>query len=132
MKAADYYDWWFYSGIQPGIPTRPANYAVLREKLSAAGVNLIVMWELLLDNKGFNETAYAIDPGTSGVFGRVAEAARVTGAVKLAEYVATLPDPTCTPEDHDELKKVLKIFAKQNAAALIADIERHGDLRMAS
>lgn len=131
MKAADYYDWWFFSGIQPGIPTRPANYAVLCDKLSASGAHLIVMWQLLLDNKGLNETAYVIDPHIFGAFARVAEAARATGAVRLAEFVATLPDPTTTPEDHDELRMVLKAFAKEHAAELMADIERHGDPRKA-
>src|SRR5262245_3663760 len=133
MTPADYYDWWYFSGICPGIATRPANYAILREQLAPAGVSLIVLWELLLDNAILpNKTSYITPHGIHGARGRIVEAARDVGATQLAEHLATLPDTNIIPETHSELKKLLKQFAARHKAELAADIDRHGDRRAAA
>jgi len=131
MTPSAYYDWWFSSGICPGIPTRPANYATLREALSAAGVHIIILWELLLDNDAFDPTIY-VDP--NGIYGsreRIIEAARSVGATGLADCLVTLPDSSVIPETQGELKSLLKQFAADHKAQLAADIARHGDPRAA-
>src|SRR5438105_5753821 len=128
MTPAEYYDWWLYSGICPGTPTRPANNATLRERLSAAGVALIVLWELLLDNADFDDDAsYVLPMHIFGSHERIIAAARDVGALLLAENVATRPSSTVVPETHRELKKLLKQFAAQRDAELAADIARYGD-----
>jgi hypothetical protein len=131
MTPATYYDWWFYSGIRPGLPTRPANYAALREALSAPGVHLIVLWELLLDNDEFDPTVYVPPHGIHGSLERIIEAARSVGATGLADYLSTLPDSSIVPQTHRELKSLLKQFAAEHRAELTADIAHHGDPRAA-
>jgi hypothetical protein len=131
MTPAEYYDWWFYSGICPGIPTRRANYAVLCEQLSTPGVHLIVLWELLLDNEGFADTSYVGYQNIHGAIERIVSAAREVGADRLAGYLSAVPDSTIVPETHKELKRLLKRFAALHAAVLTADIARHGDPRAA-
>jgi hypothetical protein len=129
MTPAEYYDWWFYSGICPGIPTRPANHAALRERLSTPGLHLIILWELLLDNDGAAETAYVGYQNIYGAAARIEAAARDVGAVRLADFLADLPDSPVVPETHREFKKLLKQFAARHSADLEADIARHGDPR---
>jgi hypothetical protein len=131
MSPEEYYNWWFFSGSCPGIPTRPANYAALRERLSAPGLHLIVLWELLSENDGFAETAYVGYQHIHGAAGRIATAAREVGAERLAAWMSTLPDPTVVPETHRELKRLLKRFAVRHKAELTADITRLGDPRTA-
>src|SRR5688572_7900834 len=72
MSPSEYYDWRFFSGICPGIPTRPANHAALCRELSAPGVHLVVLGELLRDNDGAADTAYAGYQWIAGAAGRVA------------------------------------------------------------
>ena len=129
MTPAEYYDWWFYSGICPGVPTRPANHAALRERLSAPGVHLIVLSELLRDNAGFGDTSYIAPTGIHGSHKRIAAAAGAVGATRLADYLSTLPDTAIVPETHREVKKLLKQFAARHKAELAGDIARHGDPR---
>lgn len=132
MTPAQYYDWWFYSGICPGRPTRPANYAALRERLSAAGLHLIVLWELLLDNAEFADQAdYVLPLHIIGSHERIVAAAREIGALLLADNVAAGPGSSVVPEPHRELKKLLKQFVAQHEAELVADSVRHGDPRAA-
>jgi hypothetical protein len=131
MTPAEYYAWWFFSGICPGVPTRPTNYAVLRERLSAPGLHLIILWELLLDNDGFAETAYVGYQGIYGAAERMEAAAWEVGAERLAAWMSALPDPTVVPETHRELRSLLKRFAARHTADLTADITRLGDPRTA-
>src|SRR5262245_59787304 len=131
MTPAEYYDWWFFSGICPGIPTRPANHAVLREQLSGEGLHLIILWELLLDNAECEETTYITLGDIHGSRERIIEAARGVWATGLADYLTTLPDTSVVPETHRELKKLLKHFAAQHKVELAQDIARHGDPRKA-
>src|SRR6266496_1382634 len=131
MTPAEYHDWWCFSGICPGEPTRPANYAILREHLSTPGVSISILWRLLLHSAKRDETTYS--PSTS-IFGsdeRIAEAARAVGAARLADSLAALPKPAVVPETHRELKKLLKQFAARHQAELAADVARHGDPRAA-
>src|SRR5262245_62007187 len=102
MSPKDYYDWWFFSGICPGTPTRPANHAALSDRLSAPGVQLIVLWDVLRENDGFAETAYVGYQLIHGAAERIATAARAVGAEQLATWMSTLPDPTVVPESHQE------------------------------
>ena len=132
MTPKAYYDWWFYSGISPGIPTRPANYAALGERLSTSGVQLIILWELLLDNAQFDETTYIAPTGIFGSHQRIIEAARQVGATRLANYLSALPDATVVPDTHRELKLLLKEFSARHKAELAADVARHGDPRTAA
>src|SRR5438128_9216220 len=105
MSPASYYEWWQFSGICPGVPTRPANHAALRQKLSAAGVNVIVLWELILMNKDIeNERYYITEIGIYGCRERIGEAARAVGAVNLADYMPVFPDTELVPDTHGELK----------------------------
>ena len=128
MNPAKYYEWYQFACICPGNPTRPANYAVLREKLSAAGVTVIVLWELILLNADIpNETAYTTEGGIYGARERIGDAARAVGAVALADYMPVYPDTTIVPETRDELKTLVKDFAKLHKAELAADIARYGD-----
>jgi hypothetical protein len=131
VSPKEYYDWWFFSGVRLGDPTRPANYAALREQLSAPGLALIVLWDLLLGVEGSAETAYAGYQQIHGAAARMAEAARAVGAERLATWLSTLPDPTVVPETHAELKSLLKRFAVRHKAELAADITRLGDPRAA-
>lgn len=132
MTPAEYYDWWFYSGIAPGIPTRPGNHAALRERISAAGVHVIVLWELLRENAEFDETTYIAPHGIHGAHERVADAARAVGAPALAAFLSLPPAArTLTPETHRELKSLLKRYASRHGGELAGDIARHGDARAA-
>jgi hypothetical protein len=131
MSPEEYYDWWYFSGICPGEPTRPANHAALGERLSAPGVQLIVLWDLLRGNKGSSETAYVGYQHIHGSAERMATAARAVGAERLAAWMSTLPDPTVVPETHAELKRLLKQFAVRHRAELAADVARLGDPRTA-
>src|SRR5204862_3707122 len=88
VNPAKYYEWWQFSGVCPGIPTRAANHACLREKLSAAGVTVIVLWELILMNADIeDEVFYITETGIFGCRERIGEAARAVGAAKLADYM---------------------------------------------
>jgi hypothetical protein len=129
MTAAEYYDWWFYSGLCPGIPTRPANYSFLRDRLSEAGLHLIVLWDLVLDNRGYAETSYAGYQGIYGAAARLAAAARAVGARRLAAFMAAPGKTEVVPETHKELKRLLKTFTARHDSVLAADIARHGDPR---
>lgn len=131
MAPREYYDWWFFSGVCLGDPARPANYAALRERLSAAGLHLIVLWDLLLGVKEGSETAYAGYQHIHGAAARMAAAAGAVGAKRLATWLSTLPDPTVIPETHAELTALLKDFARRHKAELAADMARHGDPRKA-
>jgi hypothetical protein len=99
MSPAEYYDWWFFSGICPGIPTRPANHAALCGHLSAPGVHLVVLWELLRENDGAADTAYVGYQWIDGAAGRIAAAAQEVGAGRLAAWMSALPDPPAAPQD---------------------------------
>ncbi len=131
MTAAEYYNWWVYSGLCPGIPTRPANYAALRDRLSEPGLHLIVLWDLLLDNRGYADTSYAGYQGIYGAAGRIAAAARAVGARRLAAFMAAPGKTDVVPETHKELKRLLRAFVTRHKDALAADIARHGDPRAA-
>ena len=131
MTAAEYYDWWFYSGLRPGIPTRPANFATLRDQLSEPGLHLIVLWDLLLDNRGYADTSYAGYQGIHGAAARIAAAARAVGAKRLAAFMAAPGKTEVVPETHTVLRRLLKMFAARQDAVLATDIARHGDPRTA-
>lgn len=131
MSPKEYYDWWFFSESFAGDPTRPANHAALRERLSAAGVHIIILWHLLWENAGAAETAYAGYQHVHGAAERISAAARAVGAGRLAEWMSNLPEPTVVPETHQELKQLLKRFAVRQKTELTADITRLGDPRTA-
>jgi len=131
MTAAEYYDWWCYSGICPGEPTRPANLAVLRERLSAPGPSIIILWRLLLWSARQDETNYSPPTIIFGARERIADAARHVGAPRLAEHLTDSANPGVVPETHRELKKLLKQFVVRHKAELLADIARLGDPRAA-
>lgn len=132
MNPADYYDWWLYSGICPGDPTRPANIAVLRERLSAPGLDIIILKRLLDRSTEYGETTYHRPEYIHGADQRIAASASNVGAVELARYMAAPAKAGVVPEAQRSLKKLLKQFAIRHQAELANDIARHGDPRAVS
>lgn len=127
---ADYYDWWLFSGIYPGDPTRAKNYTELCTRLSTSGVTIVLLWDLLLDNSDGDDTVYCTSLTIDGAPKLLAEAARCVCATQLAEYFDHCPNSeNIRPEPHNELRHLLQLFAAKHSAELQGDIAKHGDPR---
>jgi hypothetical protein len=91
MNAADYYDWWQYSGTGLGTTSPGERYKQLKREISAAGVNVVAVSEFIEQNPDAVDTDMWRKMYVFGLEGMqvklMAEALDAIGASRTAESV---------------------------------------------
>lgn len=140
MRARDYHMWWKASHIGLGHPLEADNYAEIVEKLSPAGVAVVIAIHML-PHESSCEKDYQLSDEQADRMERLSAALRQIGGERLAAFVASSvgvdhigqASSSISPEEQMQLmSQGMNIFDAWKAAARSyfekIDIETHSEL----
>ena len=140
MRARDYHMWWKASRIGLGHPLDADNHAEIVEKLSPAGVNVLIAIHLL-PHESSCERDYLLSDEQSDRMERLSAALRQIGAERLAEFAnssvgvdhISRASSSISPEEQMQMmSQGINIFDAWKTAARRyfdeIDIETHSEL----